>query len=156
MVNSREDDERDLTDDLGEDFESEELEDELEADLIEEWCPVCREIKPHAVVGRDKIACAVCNHEHSRDGESQGIKPVVIKLVSDKELASEESRLAAWKRLTNVDESDIQKYTIRLKLAEGDVIRHSVFGIGVVIEVNDGTKAEVLFESGVCRLICGK
>ena len=156
MVSARDDEERELTEDLGDDFDSEDMEDELEAELIEEWCPVCKEIKPHAVVAGGKIACAVCNHEHSREGEFQGMAPVIARLVSEEELASEETRVEAWKRLTNVPKEDIQTYSIRLKLSEGDVISHSRFGIGVVIEMSDSTKAEVLFESGVRRLVCGK
>ena len=51
MMDSRDDEDREY-DELDDDsFDNPVLESEIEADLIEEWCPVCREIKPHAVIG---------------------------------------------------------------------------------------------------------
>ena len=153
-MDSRDDEEREY-DELDDDdsFDNPVLESELEADLIEEWCPVCREIKPHAVIGNDKIACAACNHEHRREVETPA-PTVAHSLLSAEDKASSESLAAAWKRLT--DGADAVPYTIRLKLAEGDVIQHTKFGTGIVIEMSDATKAEVLFEDGLRRLVCGK
>ena len=151
------DEENELDDDMNEDdpFENPELENEIEENLIEEWCPNCKEMKPHVAVSRDKIACAACNFEHLRDVESTGT-PVVLSVLSDEDKASPESLLAAWERLTDVPESDQKPYTIRLKLGDGDVIRHSKFGVGVVVKMTDSTKAEVLFKDGLKLLVCGK
>ena len=156
MMDSRDEEERELDDDLDDSFDSEAMESELEAQLIEEWCPVCGEIKPHAVIAGGKIACAACNHEHRREVESTSSKPVVQSLLTAEDMASEASLAEAWKRLTDVEEGDIQPYSIRLKLSEGVVIRHSKFGVGVVIKMTDTTKAEVLFSDGMRRLVCGK
>ena len=156
---ARDEEERELDemdDDLEDDsFDNAALENELESDLIEEWCPICKDIKPHAVVANGKIACAVCNHEHHRESESTGT-PVTRSLLSSDDMASADSLKAAWERLTATDESEIKPYTIRLKLMEGDIIRHSKFGIGIVVEMTDMTKAEVLFADGLRRLVCGK
>ena len=157
---ARNEDERELDDelddDLGDDsFDNPALENELESELIEEWCPICKDIKPHAVVGNGKIACAVCNHEHHRETESTGT-PIIQSLLTPDDEASPESLKAAWERLTAVDGSEVKSYSIRLKLAEGDVIQHSKFGIGIVVKMTDMTKAEVLFSDGLRRLVCGK
>ena len=155
MMDSRDDEERDY-DELDDDdsFDGPVLESEVEADLIEEWCPVCHEIKPHAVISSDKIACAVCNHEHKREVEVPVPAPT-HSVLSAEDRASDESLKAAWKRLT-ADASEVTPYSIRLKLSEGDVVKHSKFGTGVVVDMTDSTKAEVLFEDGLRRLVCGK
>ena len=75
-------------------------------------------------------------------------------MLSAEDKSSPEALEAAWKRVT--DGADVQAYSIRLKLAEGDVIKHTKFGIGIVIEMTDSTKAEVLFCDGLRRLVCGK
>lgn len=157
---ARDEEERELDDDLDDELEDDafdgaSLENELESDLIEEWCPICKDIKPHAVVSNGKIACAVCNHEHHRETESTAA-PIVRSLLSADDMASAESLKAAWQRLTDVEEGDIKPYSIRLKLSDGDVIRHAKFGIGIVVEMTDMTKAEVLFSDGLKRLVCGK
>lgn len=156
---SRDDEERDLEleEDLDDSFDNPAIESELEAELIEEWCPVCKEIKPHAIIGGDRIACAACNHEHSRDREAFSEHPVKHSVLSDEDKSSEASLCEAWKRLVaQEDESSAQAYSIRLKLAEGDIVRHAKFGIGIVVDMNDSTKAEVLFKDGIRRLVCGK
>lgn len=154
---AREDEDRELDEGMDDDsFEDEPaLESELDAELIEEWCPICRDIKPHAIVKGDKIACASCNHEHLRENETPNT-PIVRSFLSEEDMASPENLLSAWKRLTSVEDGEIKPYSIRLKLSEGDVIRHTKFGIGIVVEMTDSTKAEVLFEDGLRRLVCGK
>ncbi len=154
MMDSRDDEDREFNElDDDDSFDNPALESEIEADLIEEWCPVCREIKPHAIIGNDKIACAACNHEHRREGEVP-VQTAARSLLTAEDKSSPEALEAAWKRLT--DGADVQPYSIRLKLAEGDVIKHTKFGIGIVIEMSDSTKAEVLFSDGLKRLVCGK
>ena len=156
-THEREDEDREMDDEFEEEdgFEEQTLETELEDDLIEEWCPNCKEIKPHAIVNGDKIACAACNHEHRRETEFPAT-PVVQKIVSAEDLATDETRIAAWERLTGGEDLNVQPYSIRLKLAEGDIISHTKFGLGIVVEMTDTTKAEVLFRDGMRRLVCGK
>ena len=153
MMDSRDDEDREY-DELDDDsFDNPVLESEIEADLIEEWCPVCREIKPHAVIGNDKIACAACNHEHRREVDAPA--PTAARsLLTSEDKSSPEALEAAWGRLT--DGVEPAPYSIRLKLSEGDVIKHTKFGNGIVIEMIDSTKAEVLFKDGLRKLVCGK
>ncbi len=153
---ARDDEDNELDEGLDDDsFDSPALESELEANLIEEWCPICRDIKPHAIINEDKIACAECNHEHLREVEAKGT-PIQKSLLSAEDMANANSLKEAWARLTSVKGEEQKSYTIRLKLTEGDVIKHSKFGLGVVVEMTDSTKAEVLFEDGLRRLVCGK
>lgn len=157
-VDEREVDET-LDDNLMSSFGREDaLENELEeANLIEEWCPECREIQPHALVQDTtrRIVCAECRHEQERS-----LGPVASEaksLLLAEEAASEEGRYAAWKRLTQAaDESEIKAYSIRQVLEEGDVIKHVTFGLGVVLSLTERIKAEVLFSDKTRRLVCGK
>ncbi|MCL2325468.1 MAG: hypothetical protein FWC40_03050 [Proteobacteria bacterium] len=162
---TRDVDERELDDDLNDDLMNsysgeDSLENELEeAELIEEWCPECREIRPHAVMhdGTRRVVCAECHHEHRRETGSKSAAPAARGLLSAEEMADEASREAAWARLTrDVAEAEIKAYSIRGQFRQGDVVRHPTFGLGAVLELIESTKAEILFEDRVRRLVCGK
>ena len=142
--------------------EDETLDDEMEDDGFEEpilegdimeWCPTCKDIEPHVQVGEnvDRLKCAICNHEHIREETPE---PVVQSLLSDEDLSTPENLRAAWQRLTEGAEGEA--YAIRIRPQVGDIVRHSKFGIGIVTQLSDATKAEMLFEDGLRRLVCGK
>lgn len=123
---------------------------------IMEWCPNCGDVKPHIQVGEGgvKVKCLECNLEHLRDDvQDDGLEDDVPQ---EEDLSTEEARHAAWLRHTNIDESEMIPYSIRIKPVVGDVIKHSKFGIGVVVKLSDSTRAEVLFEDDIRRLVCGK
>ena len=147
----RENDDDVLDDDNDDSFESPALDGD-----VNQWCPKCGDIKPHIRMddAGDKFKCVICNHEHERE-EAHG--PVVHNLLTKEELESDALRLEAWKRFTeDIDEAEIKAYSIRIKPEIGDIVRHSKFGVGVVTEMTDTTKAKILFEDGLHRLVCGK
>lgn len=165
----RDAEERDYDDDFEDDDMADEdpsldeddvIESELEeADLIEEWCPMCKDIKPHAVLhdGAHHIVCAECNHEHAREKNVPASVPVVYGILTDEEKASAELRAKAWERLTSeVPQSDVKPYSIHSDYSEGDVINHVKFGRGVVIEKLEKSKVEILFSDDLKRLVCNK
>ena len=57
------------------------------------------------------------------------------------------------KLLKAQDPAQARAYSSTERYAEGDVLQHAVFGLGVATAVKDGTKIEVLFESGSKLLI---
>lgn len=153
---SRDEEENELDEGVeDDDFDGDSLESELDAELIEEWCPRCGDVKPHAVVKGNKIACAACNYEHTREVEEKGT-PVQMSLLTGDEKVPGDKQHEAWQRLTDVEESDMIAYNIKLTLAPGNVIRHKKFGVGAVVEMMDTTKAEVLFEDGLRTLVCNR
>jgi len=154
----REDDE--LEEDDANLEEDDVIESELEeADLIEEWCPNCKDIKPHQVLhdGTHHIICAECNHEHKREKNNQEATPVIYGILTPEEKADSTLRAEAWQRLTSeVPQSEIKPYSIHADFEEGDVINHVKFGRGVVIEKLEKTKVEILFADDLKRLVCNK
>lgn len=147
----REDDDDVLDDDADDSFDSAAIDGD-----VNQWCPHCGDIKPHIQVDEagEKFKCVICNHEHARE-EVHG--PVVHNLLTPEDLESEEKCHEAWQRFTmDIDESEIKAYSIRIKPEIGDIVRHSKFGVGVVTSLSDTTKAEILFEDGLHRLVCGK
>ena len=123
---------------------------------IMEWCPNCSDVKPHIQVGEGgvKIKCLECNLEHLRDDAQDDSFEEAVP--HEEDLSTEEARHAAWLLHTNVDESEMIPYSIRIRPKVGDVIRHSKFGIGVVVKLGDATRAEILFKDEIRRLVCGK
>ncbi len=160
MIEDNYEEERDGAEDdreaYGEDDDDESYGADADSDIME-WCPNCNDIKPHIQVGEGgvKIKCLECNLEHLRD-DAQDAFPDPQPKEEEEDLSTEESRLAAWTRHTNVDETDMKPYSIRIKPAVGDVLKHAKFGVGVVVRLSDATRAEVLFRDGIRRLVCGK
>jgi hypothetical protein len=58
--------------------------------------------------------------------------------------------------LQGKDMTRARKYSFSETYAAGDVMEHTLFGFGAVTAVKDGTKVEVLFESGPKVLIHGR
>lgn len=155
MIDEERDDESDLDLNDEDDNLNDSYEEAIPQGDVMEWCPKCQDIKPHVRIGEDseKFRCIVCNHEHIREELPE---PVKKSLLSDEERENPEAQKLAWKRLVDVDNDDIKPYSIRIKPVVGDVLKHSKFGVGCVIELTDASKAEILFEEGIKRLICGK
>lgn len=136
------------------DMDDESLDNEaIEAELIEEWCPNCKDMRPHARTKSNKIACAECNHEHIREVDTL---VAVQSVLTPEDRADAQTLHAAWQRLTQVEDTEMKPYSIKAKFEEADIVRHNKFGVGIVVEMIDTTKVEILFEEGIKRLVCGK
>lgn len=60
----------------------------------------------------------------------------------------------AWQRSINTNVAAPRPYAMDAVFAAGDVMEHSVFGLGVVQEVQPPNKVAVLFRDGVKLLRC--
>jgi hypothetical protein len=49
--------------------------------------------------------------------------------------------------------ADFRRYDVGQTFKEGDLVRHSKFGDGVVVRVLDAKKIEVLFKDGDARTL---
>jgi hypothetical protein len=69
------------------------------------------------------------------------------------------SPLAAndWEDLMAMADMDgVRAYAMRGQYARGEVIRHKVFGLGIVVRELGGTKIQVSFRDGVRLLVCNR
>ena len=55
--------------------------------------------------------------------------------------------------MAKVDVDNPQEYVMTEKYEENDVINHEKFGVGVVSEIVDPTKMNVVFEEGVKTMV---
>jgi len=113
---------------------------------IDSWCGKCKLVLAHtieAMVGDKpaRVHCNTCNTQHSyKPGaptESKAAKP----------------RVSRHEKLLKENKTAARPYSATERYAPGDVMQHAIFGIGVATAVKDGTKVEVLFESGPKLLV---
>jgi hypothetical protein len=103
-----------------------------------------------------RVQCNTCRGKHQYKSSEPGAKPLRSRLKSTassktKAKASDLERLMRGK-----DADQALPYNGKRRFVKGDLINHSVFGLGVVIEERDTQKIEVLFSSGSKILIHGR
>src|SRR5689334_23331463 len=125
---------------------------------IDSWCGKCKLILAHtieAMVGDKpaRVSCNTCRSQHSykahppqksskQTHKTEGTSMPAIK--SAKSMASRYQSLVKAKETTV-----IKAYSPQSNYEQGDVLEHPTFGRGAVTSVKDGTKIEVLFETGM-------
>ncbi len=128
------------------------------------YCTKCRMMLNHrigAMVGTKavRVICLTCGSEHNyrarAPGEtaeraaSAGRGNSAAARATRAEIAEkkERDREAEWaKAITGKGVHDFKKYTIATVFAAGELVRHTKFGDGVVTNVIDANKIEVLFK----------
>lgn len=121
---------------------------------VRSWCTRCREMTAHLVVSMRgstplRVTCKICEGTHNyrplppRSRTKRKRKPKLESLTG-----------AGWDELMGVaDLTAVRAYALRGSFAAGDVIRHKVFGLGVVVREVDERKIEVSFEDGIRLLV---
>jgi hypothetical protein len=130
---------------------------------VDSWCGKCKRILAHtieAVVG-DKLARVLCNTCKAQHGykanEPSSVSRQLRRTQADAAPRPARTRANRYQQLLKEkDKAGARSYSIKDRYAEGDVLEHPNFGFGVATAVKDGTKIEVLFESGTKVLIHGK
>ena len=121
---------------------------------VESWCTRCREMTAHLVATLQesaprRVTCKICEGTHnyrpspprSRTKEGRKTRPKSLTGVG-------------WEELMGAaDMKAVRAYAMRRSFAAGDVIRHKVFGLGVVVREVDEQKIEVSFEDGIRLLV---
>jgi hypothetical protein len=137
---------------------------------VDAYCTKCRMDLSHrviAMVGGEpkRVKCLTCDGEHNyrkpmseraenrpsaakpAGGGKSPAKPRATKGAA----ASKTERTAklTWeKSIAGQPANAFKAYSIKAFFSEGELVRHSKFGDGVVARVIDPTKVEVLFEDG--------
>ena len=128
---------------------------------IDSWCGKCKMILAHtieAMVG-DKPARVHCNTCQSQHAYRPGPPKKTTKQAGERESGERaprqpKTRMTKYQSLLNSKSAAVPKtYSPKEKFEEGDILEHPTFGRGIATAIKEGSKIEVLFESGSKTLI---
>ncbi|MDB4997518.1 MAG: hypothetical protein JWM74_4950 [Myxococcaceae bacterium] len=133
---------------------------------IDSWCTKCRMVLNHRVIAMVgpkpvKVECSTCGSHHNFRAKAPGEKadpvaggvkrgandprPARVGRVTKAEQARQDQELSWEKAVSGHGVNEFKKYNVGGTFAEGDLIKHTKFGDGVVLRVIDAGKVEVLF-----------
>ena len=119
---------------------------------IDSWCTACKSDQPHVVATLktdgtlNKVKCNACQAEHVYR------KP---KSESDEKKSSGSKRKKSDSgAVSEAEASKAKAYSMDGAYQAGDVIEHSKFGFGRVLNLKPGGKMEVAFPDGTKILVC--
>jgi hypothetical protein len=143
---------------------------------IDAWCTSCRADKMHRIIAvvngqPKKVECLSCKGHHLyRKTEAQKEAAAAHKRASRGDSAPaprstrtsiagaaarkrEEDLVATWeKAIAGQPFENFKPYRIDRTFAKGELVRHTKFGDGVVYNILDANKCEVLFREGMKTL----
>ena len=129
------------------------------AEEILAYCGRCKLDSMHIIVAHKgdntspiaKVQCKTCYaiHGYRKAGTTSAKKSKTVQSAVPVEVE--------WKRqLAEAKEKGSQVYAIDGSYIVGDVVKHPVFGLGVVQTLKSRDKMEVLFQSDIKLLACNK
>jgi hypothetical protein len=139
---------------------------------VDSWCTKCRMMLTHRIVAMvgpkpARVECETCHSQHNfRErapgeaparqarvvGSGSGPRPARVSSVSRLE-QERRDREKSWERaVTGRLVADFVKYNAKTSFKVGDLVKHAKFGDGVVTQVIDAHKIEVLFRDEPRRL----
>lgn len=136
-------------------------------DEVDSKCTKCKLVLGHVIVAMvgDKIAkvkCLTCNGEHAYRPPPTASEATAAKRRAERKATAveplggrttaEEFEILCQGR----DLSKPTKYTIKIPLKVDEVIDHAKFGIGLVTEIRESSKAHVAFKDGGRVLVYGR
>jgi hypothetical protein len=127
---------------------------------IDSYCTKCRLVLNHRIIAMvgalaKKVECSTCSSHHNfrarMPGErAEGAAPRAASPRVQRETkaaAAERERTMSWeKAIAGKAPKDFRSYRISERFQEGDLLRHTKFGDGVVARIIDAGKVEVLFK----------
>ena len=121
------------------------------------YCGKCKMPLAHTIISLtkkgtvDKCECKTCDAVHKyRDPDKATKTKAGGKASSKKEKVSTE---AVWKKAVADAQGMARPYAMSEEFSDGNLIDHSIFGVGVVVEIVDHNKIRVVFEAGEKVLI---
>lgn len=143
---------------------------------VDSWCTKCKLVLNHriiAMVGSEpaRVECSTCGSHHNFRARAPGEKVErAARAPSSRSSGSGASsargpskvqvaamdRERTWERaVSGKGVHDFRPYRVSETFAEGDLIKHSKFGDGVVMRVVDPRKVEILFKDDARTLAQG-
>ena len=124
-------------------------------DPIESRCTKCRKITNHIIVAvaegvPAKVQCNTCSGQHKYRPPTVRKKPAPRRAV-DPAIAEQKE----WLKLqADIEAKDATTYTMETAFKVGSVMKHPMFGLGLVQGNLAPKKVEVLFEDGKRKMRC--
>jgi hypothetical protein len=128
---------------------------------IDAWCNKCKLVLAHIIIAINgakvaRVECKTCKAVHAFKATATK-KAAPKKPGSRAAGASKELGPAEYEKIMKgQDTSRAQRYRTAVNYAQGDVLDHTTFGIGVVLRLLTDAKIEVIFPLGCKTLVHGR
>ncbi len=145
----------------------------ITGDEIDSYCGQCKLDRAHNVVALvegkvAKVICKMCGSKHNYKPVHPESNKSAAKATTGRSGATKKKRTSGTRRATAAkslekqwetamaekDQGNSRPYLMDGSFEENEVIDHSKFGYGIVIQLEKGGKMQVLFKDGPKRLIC--
>ena len=135
---------------------------------VDSWCTKCRLFLNHRIIAMigskpARVECSTCGSHHNfrarppgdkaeaapRSGRAPGSSSAAPRSTRGPTKAQQEvlDRERSWeKAVSGKAPRDFKPYRTTLTFTQGELVRHTKFGDGVVMRVIDAHKVEVLFK----------
>lgn len=128
-------------------------------DEVDSKCTKCKMVLAHVIVAMvgDQIArvkCNTCNGEHAYRPPPSASEATAKRRRAERKAAVADATVGEVKAedyerlIQGHDLSKAAKYSMKAPLTHNDVIDHSKFGVGLVVEMREGNKVQVAFPDG--------
>ncbi|MBS2013436.1 MAG: hypothetical protein JST00_11140 [Deltaproteobacteria bacterium] len=135
---------------------------------VDSWCTKCKLVLNHRIIAMvqgtpARVECSTCGSHHnfrarapgekapstgtrSSGGSSASSGPRSVRGPTKAQQAVMDRERTWEKAIAGKGVHDFRPYRVTEVFAEGDLVRHSKFGDGVVMRVIDPKKVEILFK----------
>jgi hypothetical protein len=117
---------------------------------VDSWCGKCKMVLAHtieAMAGEKptRVGCNTCKSSHAYKAQAPG---------TSKGTRTSKPKANRYQTLLNAgDLAAAKTYSPSGRYEEGDILEHHTLGRGVTTALKEGSKIEVLFESGLKTLV---
>jgi hypothetical protein len=145
---------------------------------VDSWCTKCKLVLNHRIIAMvgpipARVECSTCNSHHNFRPRAPGDKapaagarstgassassgPRSTRSSVTKAQQAVLDREKSWeKAIAGKGVREFRAYRVSESFSEGDLVRHSKFGDGVVTRILEGKKVEILFKDDTRTLAQG-
>ena len=125
---------------------------------IDAWCTKCKSELVHRIFAMvddipKKVICNTCKGKHNYRTKPPEKKAPKSNKTARKTKHQETDYNEYVSRLTGLDPSDANKYSMKGSFKKDEIIDHPKFGLGIVLSVIQAHKIEILFKEGSKLLV---
>jgi len=129
---------------------------------VDSYCTKCKMILNHRIIAMlgskpARVECSTCGSHHNYRAKMPGEREVKERTIvtgraprvtsQSKTIQAQLEREQQWeKAIAGRGVHDFRAYRVTEVFKAGDLIRHSKFGDGVVVQIIDPKKVEILFK----------